>query len=414
MFGLPGVCTSCTTKRKNEGEETKEVAQSQVKKPRISAPVKFCFVSWDDLRRQKFNPVGGASITDSWLNQVGPNKQNRRARIGRPSNWSDITTDFKFDKIPIVVGNQKKNHGDLKTVTLTHFLANLNTYTNLTVDGEFVLDRDTHLAVSPQTNLMESLDEENVQFIPVMHHYQFDNKEPSQLVIVASAGGTSVFLCDERLKELPFNDNGKAYNYSAETLTKFRKEMEGSGVTKTSGKMNAFEHYKNTLFVIMFELETTRKEKIYFDEYDDEMMPSCSNGIPENYAIRRCMRGPSKAKYEAAIVGRGDHRGHFDDRTLKIKRLATASGRVMIQRFKIGGEFGGDTWTKAMQAETQEWSDNILNSGDAVGSLIFSVDDRVTQVTTTEEEKATAIARVMKQAVAIEDAVQKATQILVF
>lgn len=375
----------------NTGGSLKGCAPSPTTKrrERKTFPVDFTFVSWDDVRRQKFNPQGGASITDSWLVQMRktlesstPRVADTRCRIGRVANWSDMTLDIPFDSIPIMVGNQKKNHGALYSVTLTYFLEHLDEFTNITVDGKFVLDRDTHLAASPQTNLMESIDGEEVQFIPVMHHYQYDERDPGQLVIVASAGGTSVHLCNERNKELPFHEDGRAFNFSAETLSGFRDKMGDSGLTETSGTMNAFEQYKNTIFVFMFDLETSRKEEIVFEQ-----------GIPECATVMRslgpspsCYRSVSHAKYQSAIIGKGDPRGEFSDDEITVKRLTTASGRVMIERFQIGGLFGPDTWTDEMQVAMQQWSDDMYNSGGAVGSLPFSCNERPTQVTLTEQE----------------------------
>lgn len=401
-----------------EGSVAQDVVKStappttivEKRKEHISVPVVFTYVGWDDLRRQKCNPVGGASITDSWLYQVR-REGTDKCRIGRPANWDDVTIDWEFDSIPIMVGNQKKNHGEMKSVTLTHFLKNLNHYTNLTVEGEFVLARDTHLAVSPQTNLMEAFHAEKVQFVPVMHHHQWNHDQPSQLVIVASAGGTSVFLCDVRTKELPFNENGGAYNYSAETLTGYREQMRGSGVTEESGEMNAFELYKNTLFVIMFELETTRDE-VY---WNIPPIGLCDEGpvmrgiFNESDTVYRSV---SHAKYETAIVGKGDHLGPFFDSEVTIKRLPKSAGRVMIERFKIGGKFGADTWTTTMQKEMQDWSDTIFNSGRKCGSLIFDFDDRVTQVTLTEDEQIDALARAQITKEATAGAAVKAQKLL--
>lgn len=366
---LPGAHVKITARKGKSGK-------------RRTIPIEYTFVTWEDIRRQKFNPTGGPCITDSWLNQLRENGHRSHARIARPSCSRDVTIDWEFDAIPLMVGNQAKgNNGKLHQVTLTHYLQNLNRYTNLSVDGDFVIKGlDTHIAVSPQTSLLHSLDDEEVQFTPVVHHYQFDRKQPSQLIIVASANGTSCFVCDEQTKELPFNANGGAYNYAAERLASFRAHMHGTGAAKSSGPMSDFENYKNVLFVFMFELETTREEKIFFDTVptdEDEVM----RGMDDDHKHHQI--------YEPAIIGMGTYRGAFPDPKITIKRLSRASGRLALHRFQIGGVFT-NSWTTASHEEAQKWSDGIFNGGGQVGSLVFDVDNRPTHVLMTAKERAAA------------------------
>lgn len=214
-------------------------------------------VSWEDCARNK-NSCWGPNITDMCLCVDGANMP-----VIRAPNMSDVTFDVPLDEVVLVVGNELVD-GMQSTVTLRQYLEGFRHYLHNPedwLDEEVSLlapERDSHVLTSAQACFLPVDASGNATFNTSVYNYQTRRDDPSVLVIVSSAAGTSAQVITNRNQLVNFNKAGRAMPFAAQRLSEDRRQR---GVA-IDGEMTVEEKQQNCLLVIQVPLKQKPAERM--------------------------------------------------------------------------------------------------------------------------------------------------------
>lgn len=327
-------------------------------------------ISWEDTARAK-NSCWGPNISDMTLNV-----DDHRMPMIRKPNFYDETTDVDIDKFHVSVGNECG--ASVKRIPLKEYLQDFLNY-NPTFDKEsssLLLERDEKILVSAQACVLP-LANSQVEFVPQIFNYQTTPLDPAVLVIVASANGTSASIVTERHQKLYFNNNGKAFQYTATRLSTDRKNRN----KKDSGEpMDLDEMERNVLMIFQIPL---KQKEIRNSIPDTEYL-----GVALGMGGIRCQSkgimprgGMENAMLSVSNKSKGPFKG---GNGLKVQRDERYPIRLTFQYYKVT-----DTHILKKQdvTEINTQITNAYNIGSNTGSLVDTTTNRVTEPTLEEKTR---------------------------
>jgi len=211
-------------------------------------------VTWEDNARTK-NSSLGPCISDMTLQVT-----SQRMPVIRQPNFSDKTWDVSIDKIPIVVGNERKGE-KLRSVSLKEYLLNFDKYMSkppssgslsLLLTDDNSKQKDSHVIVSSQACFLPIEHGNETKFNVALFNYQSTAGDPAILVVVCTSKGSSAQVIEDRMQPLYFNNEGKKAEFVAQRLSDNRSER---GV-EVQGEMTEEEKKDNVIVIIQVPLKT--------------------------------------------------------------------------------------------------------------------------------------------------------------
>ncbi len=273
-------------------------------------------VAWEDTARNKYSSVG-PNISDMTLNVA-----SHRMPLIRSKNYTDVTVDMPFDKLPnLVVGNH--NNTPLTQTNLKNYLDNLSQFMKTDPDqGSLFIERDKFILTSAQACVLP-LHEDQVGFSVDLYNYQ-SSYEPAVLVIIATAQGTSSCIVKGGNTKLYFNRNDTACLFSAKRITDHRKEQG----RPLDGPMTKEEKAMNGIYIFQIPLVCTGTERepiklqSYTIAYDGEesfiekgakyfAKPNASSPI-RSLGLSNQSESYKPKGAERAIISVGESQGKFN------------------------------------------------------------------------------------------------------
>lgn len=337
-------------------------------------------ISWEDTGRTKGSCLG-PNITDMTLCT-----EDRSMPIFRKPNFADITADQSITNFTVMVGNE--NGSDLRQITLTDYLKNIQTYTNNFKIKQLLHERDNTILVSAQACVIP-LTNNSVDFCVKMYNYQSNSSSdnPAILVIMASAQGTSAQVVHGNTN-LYFNNNGLAFNMKAERLSDDRKKR---GVA-IDCPMTVEERNRNAL--IIYQIPLKQKLRVNYPQfykqeaclsYGDgnalmvheqcELLDDCSN-----YNDCSTMSYSKKPRgFEKATISKGRDMGLYTGtKGLELERDDRFPIRCTIQYYNVTDI---KNITEDQIQEIARTINNTYITAQTTGSLVLNTTTRQTEPT---------------------------------
>ena len=309
--------------------------------------------------------------------KVGPG----RMPIIRAENFTDVTVDLPFDKLPLlVVGNE--NNSGLKRITLQEYLENIGKYCDNDKSVINLYDkRDANVLTSCQACVLP-IAENKVEFGVDVYNYQSRNDEPAVLVIMATAYGTSAQVVCGGNKLLYFNDNNISRLFKAERITDYR----ASQGKPTDQPMSSEEKALNGIYI--FQVPLVIKEKKTRLMYDTDM---CLESLSEEKSV------PRGRGMERAILTLGTEKGPYlgikksNGGTHELKRDVNRPIRLTVQFYMCTDSIDiPDNNIKEIADQIRQIYDKGLNEGSLVVNSQskpgLKVDDSVRPTATSSEK----------------------------
>lgn len=318
----------------NIGQDQKVVAKAR----ELGKVVQF--VSWEDTARTKGSAFG-PNISDFTLGA----KMNRLDQydkdfcavmpVMRNSNFADLSMDLDYYRFPLLVGNETGK--TLTPLDLKTYLEHLPSYTDASSDtGSLWLARDEKILTSTQACFLPIKDGK-VAFTGKLYNYQYDEKDPAVLVILASAAGTSAQVITKYNQELFFNKNGLAAEFLAERLSQFRAaEAKQTGQEMRTGAITDDEKEKNVILMFQVPLKQVKPKAQTFGFGGMVQCMSMSSNAESCAFYSNSSDEDEDMGMEDAIVSIGNTHGPFEgigDR--KLIRDERFPIRCTIQYYKV-------------------------------------------------------------------------------
>ena len=341
-------------------------------------------VTWEDTGRFKNSSVG-PNISDMTIQVVQKNPATRKSQVTcmpviRQPNFSDKTCDLDPRDFTLLVGNQKKNGGELKRISLYEFLEHPTRYLNnpgswKAKDKSLFCDRDGKVLVSAQACFLPVPQQGKATFNPVLFNYQSSKNNPAVLTVLATREGTSVTVIDNTRdafdsgmnwgQRLFHNAAGKRASLTGQRQSEFLKNNPDAGkglkIDNEYSKGKA-EAGLNMVLLIQVPLKHKSPERFDFSEGQLESI--------ENYPLPgSAMKGiDSESNVENAVIGHGDLEGPFTEIDgLEIERDERFPVRVTVQFYKATSN--GVVSEEDMR-QISEQINRVYSKSDYVGSLV--------------------------------------------
>ncbi len=333
-------------------------------------------LTWEDTGRWKGSSVG-PNISDltiqvnSW-HQVPLDGHisgtTRCMPVIRFPNFSDRTGDVPLDRFHLLVGN---GHGhDLRPMSLERVLSNLNIVSANApqVTGSLLAERDSHVLVSAQANILPVPSGGETLFTPVLYNYQTRPGDPAVLVIVATPEGTSVQILDNRRDLSPGVGHGQrlfhdAAGQRAQFRARRRSDVAAAHGSTTPGagpQADGLPEGLNLVMVIQVPLRQ-RRPSVRF-ESADMLLESAPKPAMD---MARRSRG-----IEEAVIDAGPAEGPFPaPNVASIQRDERFPIRVTVQFYQASDTGTLDSATATRLAGV---INRVYDQADWVGSLVTS------------------------------------------
>ena len=276
-------------------------------------------ISWDDCSRDQNSSIG-ANITDITLIQ-----NSKTNDIIRCPKFTDLVTLQPLDNAKVVVGNETKS--PLKIISAFEYFNSLG------------------LTVGPDETIINSIQGGNLKpgdFHIGAYNYQASMYSNTSVVfVVVTSQGTSVQFAKPGVNHLYFNNNQRAHQFTAETLTVDRTRR---GVS-TDGPMTQAEESRNCIEI--WQIPVVLKEHTR----------SITRGIPQMKKKKSSANAPyidkllsmtyksrcasdddsdDECSYERAMISVGSYVGPFPKYTPNYIRDTSMHIRRTIHFYHIG------------------------------------------------------------------------------
>jgi hypothetical protein len=351
-------------------------------------------VSWEDTGRWKGSSFG-SNISDMTLRV-----DSELMPIIRHPNYSDMTCDMPLANFMLMVGNELGE--ELRPVPLKDYLENFSTYSGNEKTGSLLCERDLEgdsVIVSAQACVLPC-DGGKTDFSVQLFNYQSVEDDPSVLVILASANGTSSQPLGKNNQELFHSVNGERAPYQAQRLEERRKELgkKTDGPLKSTD-MDRDETLQNALYVIQVPLKRHKPQTrggLYFgskgaacfgtsfSEEDCDM--DFDDGVMYKGAMMECAMMPNSSPkkkmkrargMDMAHLGIGKAEGEFyNGKHLQFVRDDKLPIRITLQAYRVTDDM---SISSDCMADIALQLGDYYSKGSSIGSLV--IDDRTGRVT---------------------------------
>ena len=339
-------------------------------------------ITWEDTGRYQGSSVG-PNISDMTI-QVSHGSPLRGdvevtcMPVIRHPNFSDKTCDLDPRDFTLLVGNQKRDGGDLKRISLYEFLEHPIRYLShpeswKAEDESLLRDRDGKVLVSAQACFLPIPKEGRATFNPVLFNYQSSEGNPAVLTVLATREGTSVTVIDNTRdafdngsvwgQRLFHNAAGKRASLTGQRQSEFLEANPhvDQGV-EIDGEYSKGQKETGLNMVMLIQIPLKHKPaQRYFYGYQ-------KSAVADSHLDGAEMAFEPNSNVENAVIGHGDLEGPFteiDD--LKIERDGKFPVRVTVQFYKATSN--GVVTAKDIR-EISEQIERIYSKSDDVGSLV--------------------------------------------
>jgi hypothetical protein len=343
-------------------------------------------ITWEDTGRYKNSAVGpnisDLSIQVDELDTKGKPRSARLMPVIRYDNFTDRTADVDPMQFTLLVGNHRGQ--DLKQISLREFLEDPTRFLSEPDSWRgpvksLLAPRDTRVLVSAQAVFLP-IDQKQgrAEFNPVLFNYQSSRGNPAVLTVLATQKGTSIQVIENTPdfssamgwgQRLFHNHNGQraALIGTRKSDEIKRRRDRGEVVAGTEADSRATDGL-NTVLLIQVPLkyrEAPRRAEfggLGGAGADLESASMQKGAVPRS----------GRSNVESAVIGFGPSLGPMPEvNGMVIERDPRFPIRVTVQFYKAtsNGVMSADDIDQ-IKAEI----DGVLNSGDAVGSLVVDGD----------------------------------------
>lgn len=187
-------------------------------------------LSIQELSREDTVRDKGFCLVDITLQVQDQSGKDHCLPVIRKENFFSSISDALLESFKVQVENET-DPGKMTTISLKEYLQNISQYSNhRQISGSLLAERDEKGIIHGVQTCLLPAEKEEVEFTVALFNYQFCEKNPALLIIVASSEGTSAQIVDnEKIRKgqkFDFNQVGKQFSYLAQKKEELSSEQE--------------------------------------------------------------------------------------------------------------------------------------------------------------------------------------------